>query len=262
MNIEGSVALVTGASSGIGAVVATDLARRGARVVVTARRQSELEQTAEQCRRHSPESFGVVADLAEPADCRRVVAEATEALGRVDIIVNNAGLSIRRHALDTTPEDVERLMRVNFFGAVHTTMAALPGMVQRRRGCVVNVTSVAGYIPNPKEAAYGASKAALSLWSHVLLVDLAGTGVHVGVLSPGPIDTEIWAKDEEAAYHGPKFPPQVVADGVAKIVEHDVAHLTVPRRYGAMAPMYALPGISRAVRRGLVRFGQASERRR
>ena len=262
MDIRGSVALVTGASSGIGAVVAADLARRGATVVVTARRESELEQTAEACRRHSPGSFAVVSDLSEPGEGARVVREASERLGRVDIVVNNAGISIRRHALDTTPEDVERVMRVNFFGAVHTTMAALPGMVERRRGCVVNVTSVAGYIPNPKESAYGASKAALNLWSHVLLVDLAGTGVHVGVLSPGPIDTEIWDKDEEAGYHGPKFPAQLVADGVALVVEKNLAHLTVPRRYGAMAPMYALPGISRAVRRGLVRFGQAGQARK
>ena len=261
MEIRGSVALVTGASSGIGATVAVDLARRGADVVVTARRQAELERTAERCRQHSPRSLAVVADLAEPGEGARVVAEAAERLGRVDLLVNNAGISIRRHALDTTPEEVERVMRVNFFSAVHTTMAALPGMVERRRGCVVNVTSVAGYIPNPKESAYGASKAALNLWSHVLLVDLAGTGVHVGVLSPGPIDTEIWEKDEEAGYRGPKFPPQVVADGVAQVVERSLAHLTVPRRYGAMAPMYALPGISRAVRRGLVRFAQAGERR-
>jgi short-subunit dehydrogenase len=261
MNIRGSVALVTGASSGIGAVVAADLARRGAQVVVTARREAELERTADACRRHTAGSFAVTADLGEPGEGARVVAAATEALGRVDIVVNNAGISIRRHALDTTPEEVERVMRVNFFSAVQTTMAALPAMVERRRGCVVNITSVAGYIPNPKESAYGASKAALSLWSHVLLVDLAGTGVHVGVLSPGPIDTEIWDKDEQAGYHGPKFPPQVVADGVAMVVEKSLAHLTVPRRYGAMAPMYALPGISRAVRRGLVRFGQAGEPR-
>jgi short-subunit dehydrogenase len=204
----------------------------------------------------------VVADLAIPEDCTRVVSEVVERLGRLDILVNNAGISIRRHTLLTTPDEVERVMRVNFFSAVHMSMAALPGMVERKRGAVVNITSVAGYIPNPKESAYGASKAALSLWSHVAHVDLAGSGVHVGVLSPGPIDTEIWAKDEEAAYHGPKFPAQVVADGVAQIVEKNLVHLTVPRRYGAMAPLYALPGISRAVRRGLIRFGQAGEKQR
>ncbi|HLG01921.1 MAG TPA: SDR family NAD(P)-dependent oxidoreductase [Acidimicrobiia bacterium] len=255
MRIAGSVALVTGASSGIGEAVAVDLARRGATVVVTARRGNELEATAEACRVHAPDSFAVVSDVSRREDAEAAVAEAISRLGTLDVVVNNAGISTRKHAADTTVEEIERVMGVNFLGAVYTTMAALPGMLARRRGSVVNVTSVAGYIPNPKESAYGASKAALSLWSHGLSVDLHATGVHVGVLSPGPIDTEIWGKDEvPASYDGPKFPPQVVADGVARMVEKELHHLTVPRRYGAVGIMYGLPGVGRAVRRGLIRY--------
>lgn len=263
MKIKGSVALVTGASSGIGAAVAIDLARRGATVAVVARRQTELEAVAERCREHTAGSFAVVGDLARAADCERLVATARERLGSIGIVVNNAGISLHRHALHTTPADVERVMQVNFLAAVHTTMAALPGMVEEGRGSVVNVTSVAGYIPNPNESAYGASKAALHLWSHGLGVDLHGTGVHVGVLSPGPIDTEIWGKDEApSSYQGRKYPPQVVADGVARMIERDIVQLTVPRRFGAVGPLYALPLVGRAVRRGLIRFEQAGERRR
>jgi short-subunit dehydrogenase len=148
-------------------------------------------------------------------------------------------------------------MRINFLSAVQTTMAALPGMVERRRGSVVSITSVAGYIPNPNESAYGASKAALHLWSHGLGVDLHGTGVHVGVLSPGPIDTPIWALDETpSSYTGKKYAPEVVAIGVVKMIEGETAHATVPRRFGAVGPMYALPLVGRAVRRGLIAFDQ------
>lgn len=255
MNIAGTTALVTGASSGIGAAVAVDLARRGATVVITARRAVELDAVAEQCRKHAPGSFGVPADLSDPEACGRVVAVAAARLGSVDILVNNAGISLHRHALDTTPDDVERVLQVNFLAAVRTTMAALPAMADRGRGSIVNVTSVAGYIPNPKESAYGASKAALHLWSHGLAVDLAGTGVHIGVLSPGPIDTEIWDKDDTpSSYHGRKYPPEIVAKGVARMIERELVHLTVPRRFGAVGPLYTLPIVSRAVRRGLISF--------
>jgi NAD(P)-dependent dehydrogenase (short-subunit alcohol dehydrogenase family) len=260
--IAGSVAVVTGASSGIGRAVAVGLAGRGATVVVAARRVDRLEATAATCRERTPASLAVPTDVGDGEQCRRLVATAEERLGRVDIVVNDAGVSLHRHALDTGAPDVERVLRVNFLGAVHTTLAALPGMVRRAHGAVVNVTSVAGYLPNPKESAYGASKAALHLWTHGLAVDLHGTGVHLGTLSPGPVDTEIWDWDETpSSYRGRKYPPELVADGVARMIERRLPHLTVPRRYGAVGILYALPLVSRAVRRGLVAFEQAGQRR-
>lgn len=255
MKIAGSVALVTGASSGIGAATAVELAKRGATVVVTARREAELDVTAKRCQAYTAASFAITGDLGIDGEGDRIVAAATERLGQVDIVVNNAGISLHRHALGTSAEDVEHVMRVNFLSAVQTTMAALPGMVERKRGSVVNITSVAGYIPNPSESAYGASKAALNLWSHGLSVDLYGTGVHVGVLSPGPIDTPIWEFDETpSSYQGKKYPPELVATGVAKMIEKQIVHLTVPRRYGAVGPMYTLPLLGRQVRKGLIGF--------
>lgn len=255
MKINGSVALVTGASSGIGAATAVELAKRGATVVVTARREAELEATAKLCQAHTAASFAITGDLGLDGEGDRIVAAAAERLGQVDIVVNNAGISLHRHALGTSAADVEHVMRVNFLSAVQTTMAALPGMVDRKRGSVVNITSVAGYIPNPSESAYGASKAALNLWSHGLAVDLYGTGVHVGVLSPGPIDTPIWEFDETpSSYQGKKYPPELVAAGVAKMVEKGIVHLTVPRRYGAVGPMYTMPLLGRQVRKGLIGF--------
>ncbi len=263
MKIDGSVALIAGASSGIGAAIAVEFARRGAIVVVTARRATELEAVAERCRSFTADSLAVTGDLAQPSDCERVVLTTREQLGRVDILVNNAGISMRRHVLDTSPADLERVLQINFLAAVHTTAAVLPAMVERGRGSVVNVTSVAGSIPNPRESAYGASKAALHLWMHALAVDLDATGVHVGVLSPGPIDTDIWDHDEiPASYRGRKYPPEVVAAAAARMVEKERAQPTVPRRFGAVGILYELPLISRAIRHGLVRFERAGERRR
>lgn len=263
MRIDGSVALVTGASSGIGAAIALGLARRGATVVGAARRERELEATMDGCRRHCPASFAVVADLAEDGAAERIVAATEERLGRVDIVVNNAGITLHRHALATAADDVERVLQVNFLAAVRTATAALPGMVDRGRGSIVNVTSVAGTIPNPRESAYGASKAALHLWSHGVAVDLAGTGVHVGTLSPGPIDTPIWDFDETASsYRGRKYPPRMVADAAAVMIERELVQATVPRRFGAVGALYALPLVNRIVRRGLVDFERRGERRR
>ncbi|MCU1450478.1 MAG: adh 1 [Acidimicrobiales bacterium] len=259
MEISGSVAVVTGASSGIGAAVATDLARRGARVVAVARRKDRLEELVEGWRPHSADSMAVAADISSRSECERVVREVEDRFGRVDLLVNNAGISIHRNAARTTADDVERLMAVNFFAPVYLATSALPGMLQRGQGALVNVTSVAGYVPNPGESAYGAAKAALSLWSHGLAVDLHGTGVQVTVVSPGPIDTEIWSLDEELSYTGKLYPPQVVADAVADAVEKGWVHRTVPRRYGLVGALYPLLG--RPMRWGLRRYAAQLDRK-
>ncbi len=261
MQIAGAVAVVTGAASGIGHSVAVDLARRGATVVAVDRRPAELDATVDGCRRHAPGSFGHVADLSTREACDSAVAAVAERLGRVDILVNNAAISMRKPAVDTTLEDVERIMAVNYFAPVALTMTALPGMLDRRRGSIVNVTSVAGYVPNPKESAYSASKAALSLWSHVLAVELRGTGVHVGVVSPGLIDTEIWTTEEFAgASTGKLWPPEVVAAAVARSIERERVHVTVPRRFGIPPVLYSLFG--RPMRWGLRRFDEKISARR
>jgi short-subunit dehydrogenase len=259
--VAGRVAVVTGASSGIGRATAVALAERGGTVVAVARRAAELDDTIAACRPHAPASIAVVADLADGDAGERIVAAAEQGPGPVDIVVNNAGVSLHRSALDTPPQDVERVLQVNFLSAVRVTMAALPGMVERRRGSIVNVTSVAGYLPNPKESAYGASKAALHLWSHGLGVDLAGTGVHVGVLSPGPIDTPIWDFDETpSSYQGKKHPPEVVAAAIVRMIEKGELHRTVPRRYGFPGFMFGVPLLGRQVRKGLIAFERKGQR--
>ena len=249
MQLGSRIAIVTGASSGIGAAVATELASRGATVVAVARRQDKLEEVVGRC----PGSLAIVADVSSREACERVVRDTDSRFGRGDVRVNNAGISIHKSAARTSVDEVSAVMAVNFFGPVALATAALPGMLERRCGSIVNVTSVAGYLPNPGEAAYGASKAALSRWSHGLSIALRGSGVHAGVVSPGPIDTEIWSLDEELSYKGKLFPPSVVALGVVKLIERELTHLTVPRRYGAPGAMDPLAG--RPMRWGLRKYG-------
>ncbi|HEV3452679.1 MAG TPA: SDR family NAD(P)-dependent oxidoreductase, partial [Acidimicrobiia bacterium] len=132
MVFRGRVAVVTGASSGIGAAIATDLAGRGARVVAVARRAERLAEVVETCRVSSPDSIAQPADVSSRPACDEIIAATEARFGRVDILVNNAGISIHKNAARTSVEEIERLMAVNFFAPVYLSMAALPGMLERR----------------------------------------------------------------------------------------------------------------------------------
>jgi NAD(P)-dependent dehydrogenase (short-subunit alcohol dehydrogenase family) len=251
MKVKGSVAIVSGASSGIGAATAEALAERGASVAALARRADRLEEVVARCEKHGVGALAIPADVSDRASVDDAVKEVVERFGRVDILVNNAGISPGEDVTHNAVEDAERIMAVNFFGAIHLAGAVLPGMLERKRGSIVNVTSVSGYVPAPGEPAYGASKAALSRWTHGVAIDLHGTGVHVGVLSPGPIDTEIWSHTT-AEYKGKLYPASVVADGIVRMIERELTHMTVPRRFGAPSVMYAVVG--RPMRWGIRRY--------
>lgn len=242
---NGKVAVVTGASSGIGAALALDLARRGTTVVGVARRHDELEAVIERGRGDAPASRAIVADLAEEGAAEEVVARTENELGRVDVLVNNAAIPMRVHGSRLTVEQVRRAMEVNFMTAVRTTLAALPAMLDRRSGQVVNVSSVAGRIGSPRESAYTASKFAMVGWTDSMAADLVGTGVRFHLVYPGPIDTEIWQKiDEPAAYSGRFYSPELVSAAILRTVERGRFERWVPRRMGLLPfARAAVPGL-------------------
>jgi len=231
MHYRGSVVVVTGASSGIGYVTARAFARRGATVVAVARREELLRKLIGECAADSPASHHLAADLGERAAAEGVVEETLRRHGRLDVLVNNAAISKHKHLLHCGVEEAERVLRVNFLSCLWTTFAAIPAMLRQGAGCIVNVSSFAGKVVPPREALYGASKAAMNAFTEGLWNDLAGTGIHAGLVIPGPIDTEIWLKeDEPPAYHGPKYPPELVADAIFEVVEKRRREITVPRR--------------------------------
>ena len=231
MDWKGRIAVVTGASSGIGRDTARALAARGCVVMGVARREERLRELAEECARTAPGSGWLAGDLGERAFAERVVAETLARHGRLDVLVNNAARPKHKHATELEPEEIEEVLRVNFLACVWTTLAALPHMIRQGGGTIVNVSSFAAEVVPPREAIYAASKGALNAFSEGLWSDLAGSNVHVALVIPGAIDTEIWEKlDEPPAFRGRRHPPSVVTDAILEAVEKRRHAITVPRR--------------------------------
>jgi short-subunit dehydrogenase len=227
---EGTTALVTGASSGIGAALARSLAKRGVTVGLVARRKDRLEEVVADCLDGAPASRIWPADLGDVDLAERVALEAWDAFGHVDILVNNAGIPKRRHVTELTYDEVEEVMRVNFLSPTRMSLALLPKMLERGKGSIVNVSSVAGRLGNPRESAYCASKFALCGWSEAMNVDLWDTPVEVRLVNPGAIDTEIWDLPGEDApiYEGEKESPGDIAEGIVAAIEGETFEHYIP----------------------------------
>jgi NAD(P)-dependent dehydrogenase (short-subunit alcohol dehydrogenase family) len=237
-SLEGKHVLVTGGSSGIGAALAEGFARAGATVGICARRADRLAEVLGRVQKHSPDSRSWTVDLSDldgiDAFARRVENE----LGGVDVLVNNAGIPKRRRVPDLTPDVVESVMRINYFSPVRLTLALLPG-IESRGGRVVNISSVAARLGPPAEAAYAASKAAITVWSESMMVDLgiAGSKVRVHVVNPGVFDTELFhlPDNDEFTAAVEMLPVESIVDPILAMIESGTFELYVPDWFGGIA---------------------------
>ena len=190
-----ATAFITGASSGFGRGFALRLAADGYGVALAARRVDRIESLAEQIRRDGGAAIACSCDVAEPSQIRDAVARTEAELGPVDLLIANAGVSDRTPVERFDAEAVEWVMRVNYLGAVHAVGAVLPGMLDRDRGQLVAIGSLAGYRGLPRTAAYSASKAAVHNFFESLRIDLGGTAVDVTVITPGYVRSAMTAKN-------------------------------------------------------------------
>lgn len=235
------VVLITGGSSGIGRAAALRLADMGADVALVARTASALQEVAAEVERRGRRALALPADVTDPAAALAAVSRTVEAFGRLDVLVCSAGVSMRSTFADTDLAAIEQVMRVNFFGTLYPTYHAIPH-VKQTGGSLVAIASLVGKRATPTYAVYGASKFAVRGLYDSLRQELAADGVHVGVLSPGHVETPL--RDRVLGPDGrpwatPPTPPFRVWP-VDKVVER-LVRLLVRRQAEALLPGFVSP---------------------
>jgi NAD(P)-dependent dehydrogenase (short-subunit alcohol dehydrogenase family) len=239
--LRDKVALITGASSGIGRAAALRLARHGVRVVLAARTESALAEAREAIVSQGGQALAVPTDVTEAGQCERAVAAAVEHFGGLDLLVCSAGLSLRGYFEGAALDVLERVMRVNFFGTLYATHFALPH-VKARRGSLVAISSLTGKRGVPSYSVYGASKFAVQGLYESLRLELQPDHVHVGVLAPAYVDTPL--RDNVLGPDGKPWPEQPAPPfriwPVEKCVDR-LIRLIVRRRAEELLPGFTGP---------------------
>ena len=232
------VAIVTGASSGIGAATAHELARRGARVVLAARRADELSKQVHTIICAGGQAIGIPMDVTDSTQVKQLVEHTREVFGQTDILVNNAGASWAKPVSETSADEIIRLLHVNLLGAMLLTCEILPEMQHQRQGAIISVSSVAGHVAT--EPLYSAAKFGVRGFSLALRRQLAGSGISVSLVMPGNIHTRMTSTIRE------RLPePELVASTIANLVIHPRREVIVPFKYQAVVRLdQLLPGVA------------------
>jgi len=267
MRIRGQRALITGASSGLGAALARELAERGAACALAARRRGRLESLAAEIRRDRPGTtvVTVTCDVTDPDCVTAAVGAVARELGGIDLLVNDAGICAYGDTERTSDRDLTDLLAVNLLGSVRTMRAVVPLMRQRGGGRIVNIASLAALHGVPYLAAYGASKAALAVYSQSLRAELARDGIGVQVVYPGYTAPEIFAAEKTLSGVRRPDPPYAPADRVARrivdAIERGAPEVVLDARGRWLSLLRGLvPGaIDRIMARLAVRLGRPEE---
>lgn len=225
--LAGQAAVVTGAGRGIGRAIARRLAAEGAVVALAARTGAQVEATARSIEAAGGRAVALTADVSREEDCERLIAAAVGALGRLDVLVNNAGTARFRPFWELTLDDYEAILGANLRGVFLCSRAAVRAMIPARRGTIVNIASTSGKKPYPRQSLYCASKAAVIAFSRCMALDAREHGIRVHAVCPGAVDTPLaneihperdrdgWLRPEdvaEAVVYLLRTPPNVVTD--------------------------------------------------
>jgi uncharacterized protein len=237
------VVVITGASAGIGAAVAREAAKLGYALVLTARRADRLERLAAELRLEGSTVEIVAADLDLEGAPEHIVSEAIRNFGRIDVVINNAGIGLPTLFLESKPDEIRRQIEVNLVAPLLLTRRALPFLIDSR-GMIINVGSAISCLPNPALGAYGTTKAGLAYFSTALRREIGHRGVRVCLVEPGPVKTEFFDAftklgPEPGTYHPMLDAPSewmsadvgVVAQRIVRLIERPKRRLSVRRRF-------------------------------
>jgi short-subunit dehydrogenase len=251
--LEQKIALVTGGSAGIGLAVARQLSARGMRVALAARSEKTLRDVA---RELGGEAF--VCDMNDLASVATLPSKVIERMGALDVVVNNAGLHHRGPLVSIEPFALGNMITVNLTAPIVLCRAAVP--LLRAPGSIVNVASLAGMVPMPFQVTYGASKAGLRAFSRALRDELAGTGVTVSVVSPGPVETGFVGAElvrvADGAFSQPMRTAEQVAKAVVRCIDEGTPEVALPWLSGKLCTLgYLSPVLTRLLRPAMERRG-------
>lgn len=228
MNLPGSVVIVTGASSGIGAATARELGRRGAQVVLAARREAELRTVVDAIVRDGGRTLAVPTDLAQREEIDRLVQTTLDQFGRIDVLINNAGINAGARLSDGDDAAIERIVNVNLLAPARCIQAVLPTMRQQRKGMIVNIGSVAGEIAT--SGLYAATKFGLRGLSDAMRRELRGQGIAIVLIAPGFVRTPMTTG---VPLLMPS--PEAVARVIVRSIEHPRRRIIYPWPYAPLA---------------------------
>jgi 3-oxoacyl-[acyl-carrier protein] reductase len=200
MNLKGKVALVTGASRGIGKGIAIELAKAGACVIINYKSNDKAaEETLEELRGLGAYALKIKGDVSDYGFSKRMIETTVEKLGKIDILVNNAGISKVGLFMDALPEEWDNILNVNLMGTINCSHNAVKEMVKQKSGSIINISSMWGNVGASCEVIYSASKGAINAFTKALAKELAPSNIRVNAIAPGVIDTEMngWLSDED-----------------------------------------------------------------
>jgi len=225
MDLNESVVVITGASSGIGEAVALRCAAKGAQLVLAARSADKLAALEQRIAQAGGRVMAVTTDVTDTAQVQHLADTTLQQHGQVDVLINNAGFGIFDPFINAQFDDLERMMRVNFYGMVHCTRTFVPQMIEHRRGQVINVASIAGIIAMRNMAFYTATKFAVIGFSRSLQHELRSTGVNCAVISPGPVRTNFFEQAQvQKMARLSRLSPWLKAEDVTRAIIRAIEH--------------------------------------
>ena len=246
------VIIITGASSGIGAASARWLAREQVCLTLAARREGRLQELAREVEGLGSEALILTTDVTQRTNIDRMVQATLERWGRVDVLLNNAGVSFDEPLVTLEPEKIRTEVAINLVAVIECAQAVLPAMLRQKAGHIINVASIKGLIAPPGSSVYCATKFGVFGFSDALRRQLRGSGVQVSAVCPGYTPSEITPRlkaivdgSPEAVHHPGLMPTTYVADQITKLVKHPRRMMVLPRSWSVLVTMaFLFPGLA------------------